>query len=796
MPAPITPSFLRRGLFAAVGLMVCATGARAADITVTSTGAATITWEDNNGIAGLGASQTISGNNVSGGSKNWNTNDNITFAGVGAAVTLQGAGIPAPTVIDMGTGTLAFTGDGFVLSGIELSVRKVDVATALTATINSVISGTNFEKLGDGALMLGGANTYTGVVTLTAGTLSVATIGNGGTAGNLGQSSALATNLVFNGGTLKYTGATASTNRNFTINAGKTATIEISGSANLTISGASTNTTGGLTKTGTGTLTLSGANLHTGITTVSAGTLAYGVDNALSTGDVTVSGGTLDIKTFNDSVGTVKLTGGVITGTTGTLTGTSYDMQSGTVSAKLGGAGGLAKSTAGTVTLSGNNTYTGLTTVSAGTLAFGVDNALSTGAVTVSGGTLDIKTFSDTVGAVTLTSGAITGTTGVLTGASYTTNSGTISAILAGSGVTLLQNAAGTTTLTAANTYTGGTTVTAGTLALSGAGRLADTGAVTVNGGTFDIGVVNDTVGAVTLTSGVITGTTGVLTGASYDLSSGTVSAILGGAGVLNKTGGGTVLLTGANTFSGGTTVSGGKLQVGDGGKLGSGGVLNNAVIELVNSFAASLTNSISGGGAVTLSGSGTTTFTGANTYSGATLVNAGTLFENGSSPNSAHTVASGATLGGAGAIGALTLNSGAFLSPGATGAGSIGNFGAASLVWNGGGKLMFDLGAPGTGDRLSLTGALTKGSGGSYTFDFLGTGTPGAGYTLITASSISGYTASDFTVVNLASGLAGNITVVGNDIVLTIVPEAEFAWGAAALAALVGLKRRRRSAR
>ena len=98
-------------------------------------------------------------------------------------------------------------------------------------------------------------------------------------------------------GTLsQYTGATARTDRNFTINAGQTATFDVSNSgANLTISGASTATSGSLTKLGAGTLTLTGANLYTGATQVGAGTLTAGAANALgSTTSIAVgTGGTL-----------------------------------------------------------------------------------------------------------------------------------------------------------------------------------------------------------------------------------------------------------------------------------------------------------------------------------------------------------------------------------------------------------------------------------------------------------------------------------------------------------------------
>jgi autotransporter-associated beta strand protein len=109
-----------------------------------------------------------------------------------------------------------------------------------------------------------------------------------------------------------------------------------------------------------------------------------------------------------------------------------------------------------------------------------VTNALSSGAVTVNGGTLDIKTYTDTVGVVTLTSGSITGTgTGALTGTSFVFNgTGSVTAILAGTGAVSKTGAGTTTTLSGTNTYTGATQVDAGTLIVNGS--LAAGSAVTV----------------------------------------------------------------------------------------------------------------------------------------------------------------------------------------------------------------------------------------------------------------------------------------------------------------------------
>ncbi|MEW5759012.1 MAG: autotransporter-associated beta strand repeat-containing protein, partial [Candidatus Omnitrophota bacterium] len=267
--------------------------------------------------------------------------------------------------INSDSGTLAISG------GITGNTYGLTVGGAGNTTISSVIATTTgtLTKDGAGTVTLSGVNTYTGATTINAGTLSVATIANGGVACNIGAATTAAGNLVLGGGTLQYTGVTASTDRNYTLTAATTSTIEIPDSVTFTISGASTNTTGALTKTGAGTLKLSGANLYTGTTTVSAGTLQYGANNALSSGAVAVSGGTLDLVTYTDTVGAVTLSSGSITSTTGILTGTSYAVQSGSISAILAGAVALTKTTAGTVTLSGVNTYTGATTINAGTLS-------------------------------------------------------------------------------------------------------------------------------------------------------------------------------------------------------------------------------------------------------------------------------------------------------------------------------------------------------------------------------------------------------------------------------------------
>ena len=177
--------------------------------------------------------------------------------------------------------------------------------------INDVLSGAGGVTMNIlNELTLRGVNTYTGVTTLTQGSLIVSTIGNGGIPGNLGAATNAAGKLVFNGGMLQYEGTTASTDRNFTINAGKTAMFYIpTSTTTLTWSGACSNvTTGALEKSGAGTLVLSGNNQYSGGTAIDEGTLRVTSANALGTGNVAINyavghPGKLDIGTTNLAVG-------------------------------------------------------------------------------------------------------------------------------------------------------------------------------------------------------------------------------------------------------------------------------------------------------------------------------------------------------------------------------------------------------------------------------------------------------------------------------------------------------------
>ena len=238
-------------------------------------------------------------------------------------------------------------------------------------------------------------NFYTGATTLSGGTLSTSLLANGGVASNIGASTNVAANLVFNGGALQYTGGMASTDRLFTLNAGG-GTIDASGSGALTFSN-----TGAIATSGAGTLTLTGTSnaLNTftpaiggsaSVTKTGAGTWVMASTSASNnyTGATTVSGGKLVVSgSISGSVTTVN--GGVNTtlGGTGvisqnvilTLGRIAPGLNNAGTNNNFGVAGTLSLGTIGGLTLTNANIDFDLaTTVTAGA---GVNDLIATGGV-------------------------------------------------------------------------------------------------------------------------------------------------------------------------------------------------------------------------------------------------------------------------------------------------------------------------------------------------------------------------------------------------------------------------------
>ncbi len=261
-------------------------------------------------LMAVGGSRTIANPIVLNGGVFIDGSNNLTLNGAVSGtggITKNGGGIlTLGNANSYGGGTTINAGTLQLGDGATNGTVAGNIANSATLVFNNgssqsyagTVSGTgSLTKTGAGTLTLSGSSSYTGVTTLTGGTLSVATIGNGGVAGNLGQASNAAGNIVFDGGTLSYSGATASSDRAFTITAGKTATLDVTANT-LTLPGATgAATNGGLTKTGNGTLVLSGVNTYTGTTTVSGGMLALGASGSIG-GSATIivaSGAELDV---------------------------------------------------------------------------------------------------------------------------------------------------------------------------------------------------------------------------------------------------------------------------------------------------------------------------------------------------------------------------------------------------------------------------------------------------------------------------------------------------------------------
>jgi fibronectin-binding autotransporter adhesin len=242
-----------------------------------------------------------------------------------------------------------------------------------------------------------------------------------------------------------------------------------------------------------------------------------------------------------------------------------------TISAPISdnGAGvvGLTKTGAGTLVLSGTNTFTGGISIVDGSIKAGAANVFpGTANLTVDNATtFDLGGFNQTFGTVTVINGSVVNSAGAasISASSYAVQNGVVSAVLAGAG-SLTKSTAGSVTLGAVNTYTGGTTVSGGTLVTGVNGALPAGQILSVTGGTLDIGATNQSVGDATLlTSGQIVGTSGVLTATSFYVDQGTITANLGGSGTLTKgTLNQTVALSGNSTYTGATVVNGGVLQI------------------------------------------------------------------------------------------------------------------------------------------------------------------------------------------------------------------------------------------
>jgi outer membrane autotransporter protein len=420
------------------------------------------------------------------------------------------------------------------------------------------------------------------------------------------------------------------------------------------------------------------------------------------------------------------------------------------------GSGSITKLGSGTLTLTAANTYSGGTTVEAGTLSLTNGSAIGTGQLVLAQGTtLDLNgsfTLANTI--------AVTGDPlfNVAAGNSATL-SGTIADGAAPPGV-VEKIGAGTLTLTGANLYSGGTLLDAGTLGV-GSNAALGSGMLTIAAGT----TLQASAPALSLANPVTLGGLATIdTQANALTLSGTI-ANGASAGGFTKLGSGVLTLTGSNGFSGGITIATGTL-IGSTSSLGSGDILDNAALVFDQPVNGKFAAQISGTGSLTKRGAGLLDLAGSNSYTGPTTVVAGTLVVSGAIAGSPVTVQSGATLGGAGTVGPLTAQSGATVTPGVVTALTTLNV-SGDTSFAAGSTFLINVNGPGQSDKLAVTGKATLSGGTVQVTAANGVYSPSTRYTILTASGgVAGVFAQLGTTPNLAF-LTPQLSYDANDVFL-----------------------------
>jgi len=634
---------------------------------VLSLGAGTLTIANTSGQSGTLASTITGTGGLFLSSGGLTLTGNNTFSG---GIQVAGdLGLGSDTAA--GTGPITTTGsvidyaNGFTIANaiiVNSNTTQLQVlsGSATQAGVISQAGGSRpLEKIGGGTLTLSAANTYTGLTTVTAGTLNV-------------TGSIASAVTVASAGTIGGTGTVG----------------------NVTVNGSLSPGNGGI-----GTLNVAG-NL------VVAGTGTYGAEISTSAADKVLVGGSaaIDGHLIANFAGGNYTTGQyTLLTSTGTLSGTfaaldtlglpdgflaslSYDAHN--VFLKLTGYDWKASPVSGDYN-AGANWSGGAAPPSGTTGRFSASSitTLSVAADTVSGG----MAFQAGAPAYVIN---VTGGTFTLDGAGIRDSSSNAPTLNLTGGNLTFANAAGAgdaiINVGAGSTLRFQGTATPDTASIGGAGTLDISG---ITAAQFD------------MTKLAVTG--GVNLGAKalgLDASGGAISfgGAISGSGTLlvNQ---GTVIFAGAGNQTGGTVIaSGAILQLGNGATSGTltGTVSDNGTLVFNPTGTSTFGAAIGGTGKVVHSGSGTTILTASNSYTGTTTVSAGTLVVNGALTNSDVTL-SGGTLKGGGFVHGLTATSGSTVAPG----NSIGTLSVGNIAFAAGSAYQVEVNAAGQSDLINASG-------------------------------------------------------------------------------------------
>ena len=328
---------------------------------------------------------------------------------------------------------------------------------------------------------------------------------------------------------------------------------------------------GGFTKKGIGTLILSGTNAFTGTTTVDSGVLKASSAGALPSNSAIVinASGTLDIS-FSTTAGSTQGVGDLILNDSGAgiTYSTGNDNSSTTLSGDISGSGNLEKVGAGDFTISGNNTYTGETLVSAGSL---IGSTSAFPGNIIDNATVKFDQSTD----------------------------GTFSDVISGTG-SVEKIGVGIVAFTGANTYQGATTVSAGELTLSATNTLSTFTAMTIDA-TVNVNFSNS-VGSIAGSGATVISSNSTFT-SGEDNTSTSWSGDMSGAGAFEKVGTGVLTLAATNTFTGATTVTEGELVLGAANSLSTTSPVTVAASALLSMTTDTTVASLAGAGSVDITG-------------------------------------------------------------------------------------------------------------------------------------------------------------------------------------------------